>query len=460
MKAQGRDAIDLGTLNVWKLFRKYFIPTLLGMLSMSAVTAIDGIFVGQGVGSDGIAAVNIAIPLYMLYTGIGLMIGVGCSVVASIHLSRGKCKVARLNVTQALLFATLITAIPTAVMTIFPETTVRLLGASDYLVPLAVDYLQWFVPSWTFQVWISISLFIIRLDGAPKLAMCCSLITAVINLVLDWIFIFPLQWGVMGAAVATSISLVAGGGVAVMYLWLGARQLRLCPLKLSRKSLFLSVRNLYYQCHIGASSLLAEATMATLIFMGNQIFMQYLGEDGVGAFGIACYYMPFTFMIGNAIAQSAQPIISYNFGLGYRERVRQTEKIALRTSVCCGVVVTAVFMLFPQILVGIFIDLRSHAAQLATAGFPLFATAFLFFILNLTIIGYYQSVQRVKPATLLALARGFFFLIPSFICLPLCLGTDGIWLALSLSELLTLLLGLLLRLIATKSHTKRGRQEN
>ena len=411
------------------------------MLSMSAVTAIDGIFVGQGVGSDGIAAVNIAIPLYMLYTGIGLMIGVGCSVVASIHLSRGKCKVARLNVTQALLFATLITAIPTAVMTIFPETTVRLLEASDYLVPLAVDYLQWFVPSWTFQVWISIALFIIRLDGAPKLAMCCSLITAVINLVLDWIFIFPLQWGVMGAAVATSISLVAGGGVAVIYLWLGARQLRLCPLKLSRKSLFLSVRNLYYQCHIGALSLLAEATMATLIFMGNQIFMQYLGEDGVGAFGIA---------------QSAQPIISYNFGLGYRERVRQAEKIALLTSVCCGAVVTAVFMLFPQILVGIFIDLRSHAAQLATAGFPLFATAFLFFILNLTIIGYYQSVQRVKPATLLALARGFFFLIPSFICLPLCLGTDGIWLALSLSELLTLLLGLLLRLIATKSRTKRG----
>ena len=88
---------------------------------------------------------------------------------------------------------------------------------------------------------------------------------------------------------------------------------------------------------------------------------------------------------------------------------------------------------------GIFIDLRSHAAQLATAGFPLFATAFLFFILNLTIIGYYQSVQRVKPATLQALARGFFCLIPSFICLPLCLGTDGIWLALSLSELLTLL---------------------
>lgn len=188
--------------------------------------------------------------------------------------------------------------------------------------------------------------------------------------------------------------------------------------------------------------------------------MQYLDEDCIGAFGIACYYIPFTFMIGNAIAQSAQPIISYNFGLEYRERARQTEKIALLTSVYCGAFVTAVFILFSRILIRIFIDLHSHAAQLATAGFSLFTTAFLSFILNLTIIRYYQSVQRIKPAILLALARGFFFLIPSFICLPFCLGTDGIWLALSLSELLTLLLGLLLRLIATKSRTKRGRQEN
>ena len=90
-----RDAIDLSTLNVFTLFRKYFVPTLLGMLSMSAVTAIDGIFVGHGVGSDGIAAVNICVPLLMLFTGIGPMVGDGCSVVASIQLSSGKSKSAR-----------------------------------------------------------------------------------------------------------------------------------------------------------------------------------------------------------------------------------------------------------------------------------------------------------------------------------------------------------------------------
>lgn len=103
-----RDAIDLKTLNVFTLFSKYFVPTLLGMLGMSAVTAIDGIFVGQGVGSDGIAAVNISIPLLMIFTGVGLMIGVGCSVVASIQSARGKFRTARINVTQALVAVTVL----------------------------------------------------------------------------------------------------------------------------------------------------------------------------------------------------------------------------------------------------------------------------------------------------------------------------------------------------------------
>ena len=207
-----RDAIDLSTLNVFTLFRKYFVPTLLGMLSMSAVTAIDGIFVGHGVGSDGIAAVNICVPLLMLFTGIGLMVGAGCSVVASIQLSRGKSKSARLNVTQALLFVTIVALIPSALMMAFPAETARMLGSSEHLLPMVTDYLLWFVPSWVFQIWITVPLFVIRLDGAPKLAMLCSLITAVINVVLDWLFIFPFGWGVMGAAFATSISIMAGGG--------------------------------------------------------------------------------------------------------------------------------------------------------------------------------------------------------------------------------------------------------
>ena len=432
-----RDAIDLGTVKVFTLFKKYFILTLFGMLSMSAVTAIDGIFVGHGIGSDGIAAINICIPLFMLFTGVGLMVGAGSSVVASIQLSRGKPKAARINVTQAILFVTVVALIPSALMMAYPSATARLLGASEHLAPMVREYLLWFIPSLMFQMWCSVCLFIIRLDGAPRLAMMCNVAAALISVLLGWLFIFPLGWGLMGAAFAATIGLFAGGLIGLVYLFQFARKLRFYPIKWSVKSMRLSFRNLGYQCRIGSSALLTEATLATLMFVGNQVFMKYLGDDGVGAFGIVCYYIPFVFMVGNAIAQSAQPIISYNFGLGYQSRVVATERIALLTSVACGVIIMTAFCLFPHILVGLFISPDNPAARLAIAGYPYFSAAFIFFILNLTVIGYYQSVERVKPATVLALLRGFVFLIPSFILLPQAIGTNGIWLALCLSEMLT-----------------------
>ena len=405
-----RDAIDFGSLKVSVLFRRLFIPTLCGMLSISAVTVADGIFVGQGVGSDGIAAVNIYVPLLMVFQGMGFMIGIGCSVVASIHLSQSKIRAARLNVTQAMVFVTAVTLLLSSAILLFPDRTAVLLGASEHLLPLVKDYLLWFTPALVFQMWTAVGLFVIRLDGAPKLAMWCSVISALLNVLLDWLFIFPLGWGVMGAAFATAISVSVGGGIALWYLLCRARSLSLCPLKGSRKSLRLSLRNVGYQCRIGSSALLGEATLATLMFTGNQVFMRYLGDDGVGAFGIACYYIPFVFMVGNAIAQSAQPIISYNFGAGASGRV---------------------------ILVGFFLDTDTPAALIAIEGFPLFASGFVFFIVNLTVIGYYQSLERVRAATTFALLRGFVLLVPAFLLLPRVAGISGIWLAMPLSELLT-----------------------
>lgn len=297
-----RDAIDLGTVKVFTLFKKYFIPTLFGMLSMSAVTAIDGIYVGHGIGSDGIAAINICIPLLMLFTGVGLMMGVGSSVVASIQMSKGKTKAARIHVTQALLSVTLIALVPSILMYLWPSGTARLLGASPSLTPLVREYLLWFIPSLLFQMWCSICLFVIRLDGNPRLAMLCNVAAALISVILGWLFIFPLKWGLMGAALAATIGLLAGSIIGLAYLFGFAERLRLYRLKWSMKSLRLTLRNISYQCRIGSSALLTEATLAMLMFMGNHVFMKYLGDDGVGAFGIACYYIPFVFMVGNAIA--------------------------------------------------------------------------------------------------------------------------------------------------------------
>ena len=177
--------------------------------------------------------------------------------------------------------------------------------------------------------------------------------------------------------------------------------------------------------------------MAVLMFVGNQIFMQYLGNNGVGAFGVCCYYTPFVFMVGNAVAQSVQPIISFNHGISETARVRVAIKTALQTSLLFGLLTTFIFMFFPDVLVGLFLQTENPAAELSISGFPYFAIGFTFFILNLTSIGYFQSLEKIQQATLFAILRGFVFLVSSFILLPKVLGIQGIWLAMPMSECLT-----------------------
>lgn len=391
----------------------------------------------------------------MVLMGVGLMIGAGCSVIASIYLSKKKIALARASITQAMLFVTLISVIVGALILVIPEKIAYMLGASEHLLPMVVDYLIWFSPSLLFELWIAVALFAMRLDGAPKLAMWCSIIAAVVNVVLDWLFIFPFGWGVMGAAFATSISCLAGASVAVVYLLFYARDTRLHTLRIDRKGLVFFVRNIGVQCKIGSSALLGELTMAVLLFIGNHVFMRYLGDDGVGAFGVSCYYLPFVFMIGNAIAQSAQPIISYNFGTGSRERVHSALRVSLAAAFFCGIISTVAFILFPELLVGLFLRIDNTAARIAIEGFPYYGVGFIFFILNLSVIGYYQSIERVKPAITFAVLRGFIFLFPCFMVLPEIMGIKGIWLALPLSEILTSLL----IVIAFQTHSTKHYKE-
>lgn len=431
-----RDSIDFENGRVSTLFRRILIPTLLGSLAISAVTAIDGIFIGHGVGADGVAAVNIVVPIYQIMSGLGLMVGAGCSVVSSIHVGRHKLKAARMNVTQALVGTSLVCALISILIWLWPTEAALLLGSSQSLLPQVRDYLLWIMPCFTLQMWSFIGLFIIRLDGAPRVAMWCNIIPCVLNGVLDWVFIFPLGMGVKGAAIATGLSIAVGGVMALTYLLFFARNLKPARVKWSRKSLSLSWRNIGYQCRIGSASLLGEMTLAMLTFVGNLTFMHYLGDEGVGAFGIACYYSPFFFMIGNAVAQSAQPIISYDFGMGRHHRIQQALRLLLMTSAGFGLAVIATFIFFPTQLTALFVDPHSQAGQLAIDGFPYYAAGILFYILNIALTGYYQSLEMMRRATIIVILRTV-LLIPCFMLLPHWAGIPGIWLAMPAAEMLT-----------------------
>lgn len=433
----GRDDIDFGKVKIDRLFRKIFVPTLLGMVSWSALTVVDGIFVGWGAGSNGIAAINISFPLFLFITGFALMVGMGASVVSSIHLSQNNVKAARLNVSQAVWFATAVSVLFIVAVELFSYKISYLLGASDTLLEPVRDYMVWLIPSGVMQIWSVVGLFIIRLDGSPRYAMWCNVVPALLNMLLDWVFIFPLGMGVKGAAIASSLSTLTGGIMALAYLLFYADKLRLCKIKMSVTSMRLTLRNIMYQCKIGFSALIGEVTMALLLIVGNIVFMKYLGDSGVGAYGVACYYLPFVFMFGNSIAQSAQPIISYNFGLGRHDRVRETLLLSCRTAVVCSLFSIVLFTLFPAQLVHLFVPADDPAAHIAIAGFPYFATGFLFFVLNLVAIGYLQSIKKSIQAVLFSLLRGVVFLLPSYWLLPQFFGAEAIWFALPLSEVLT-----------------------
>ena len=432
-----RDSIDFSSSDVGKLFRRFLFPTVMGMVFSAVFVITDGIFVGRGIGSDALASVNIVAPLFTLGTGLGLMFGMGGSVVASINLAQGKRRVAEINITQSLVLPALLIALLSALLIHWHEPLLLLLGTPGELMVPAREYLVWFTLFLAPLAVFNILMFIVRLDGAPGFAMACNIMAACINIVLDYLFIFVFEWGLAGAAVATGIGYVVGSGVILWYMFRRSRTLRFVKLKISGKSMRLTVRNLWYMSYIGFPALLSELAISSLMIVGNYTFIHYVGKDGVAAYSIACYIFPIIFMVYNAIGQSAQPILSYNFGAGNGARVRKAFRLALLTAVAAGLGFFGLTALFSRWIVAMFIDSSCPACAIAVRGLPLFASGFVFFAVNIVSIGYFQSVERPRPAMAVTVLRGFVFMAACFFGLPLLLGVEGIWLAVPLAEVLT-----------------------
>lgn len=438
MKDLNRDSIDFGKSKIGKLFRSIFFPTLLSMVFTSLLTVADGIFVGQGVGSDALAAINIVAPLFLVTTGIALMFGVGVSVVASIHLSRHNNKAADINVTQALLVAPLLMTVLVIVLYFGRIPFLRLLGCSDALMQPALQYLIPLLPGCIFILLQTIGTFIIRLDGAPNFASAVGIVPGLLNIFLDWLFVFPMQMGIAGSSVATTLCCAIASGMVVWYMIRNSRTVHLYRLKLSRTSLILTTRNIGYMARSGFSSMLGELAMSMIMLTGNYVFIRALGEDGVAAFSVACYLYPIVFMVNNSVAQSAQPIISFNYGAGKASRVQEAFRLSARTAVVCGLLAMAVLTIGAKPLIRLFLQTGTNPYEIATSGLPLFAASSVFFALNIAIIGYYQAIEQNGRATLYMLLRGLIFLVPAFVLMPLLVSPQGMWLAVPVSECLTL----------------------
>jgi len=290
-----------------------------------------------------------------------------------------------------------------------------------------------------------IGTFVIRLDSSPKFAASLEIVPGILNIFFDWLFVFPLQLGVAGSAMASTLSCAVATLMVGWYMFFRAKNVRFHRLKLSLTSLYLTARNTAYMTRSGFSSMLGELTMSMILLAGNYVFIRNLGEDGVAAFSVACYLYPIVFMVNNAVAQSAQPIISFNYGAGNSTRVRQAFRLSLRTAAICGVLATVVLVFGAKPLVSLFLYAGSRPYEIAIAGLPLFAVSSIFFALNVAIIGFYQATEQNTRASVYMLLRGLVFLIPAFILLPMLISPEGLWLAVPVSEILTLAVILLSR---------------
>lgn len=431
-----RDSLDFKSMSVGKLFTKLLVPTIMGMAASALFTVVDGIFVGNGIGSDAMAAVNISAPIFMIITGVGLMFGMGGGILTSINLSQGKKKVANINFTQSVIALVFISLVMTLLLTIFPHKIATLFGSDEYLMDMVVEYLFWFSISLPFTVLVVALPFFIRLTN-PKISMWAMLAATVMNIILDYLFIFVFKWGLFGAAIATDIGEFVGAAIMIVYLFRHSIAIRFVWLKLSVKSLLLTLRNVGYMIKLGFSVFLSEITISVMIISGNYVFMDYMGADGVAAYSVICYLFPIIFMVFNATVQSAQPIISYNYGCGQMKRSDNALRLSMLFTLAFAFSIMLLFICFTRSIVTLFIpDTACAAWGYAVAGLPLFATDYLFFGINIIIIGYYTSIERLRRAISLTVLRGILPVV-FFFTLPLLLDVNGIWLAVAAGDITT-----------------------
>lgn len=432
-----RDDIDFGNQAIPKLFKKLLIPTLWGMFSTAIFIITDGIFVGKGIGNDALAAVNIVAPFFSIAISIGLMLGMGGSILASIHLANKKIKTARIVVTQATATAIISLLLISVVSLLYIDELLTTIGASPELLPLAREYGYGIIPFLITGVLMNSVPFFIRLDGAPNYAMKCSIIGAVVNIILDYLFIFEFGWGLLGAAIATSIGNTIGTTMAFAYLFRKNTMLRFVKVKLSNKGIRMSLRNVWYMCKLGGASLIGQCAVIVMIICGNLVFVRELGTDGVAAFSICCYTFPLIYMIYTAVSQSAQPIISYNYANGSMQRVNEVFRISLVWSIGIGIILTAGMSVFAPQISGLFLERGTAAYKIASNALPLFSIGFISFAINMISIGYFQSIEKINQAMIIIILRGLIFMPLFFYIMPSIWSRNGGWLAVPATEIAT-----------------------
>ena len=414
-----------------KKFLGYTIPSALAMFISSLYTIIDGIFVGQCVGDNALAAVTIVMPLTIMLFGIATMFAVGGGALVSKNFGAKK-DIEGINLfRQVFKFLLIISTVISLVLAIFSSPIVSILGATESIKPLASEYLRYYalfcIPN---LIGIALNSFV-RNDNRPKLAMISTISGAITNIVLDYIFIFPLGMGLKGAAIATGLGQLVTVSIVIPHFIRKKGKLTFGNVKLD-KSIIKEFTN------IGVPSFFAEAAFSIIVFIQNIAIVNILGETGLSAYSIINYITTNIYMVLLGLTFGAQPLISYNFGAKNAKNMLEIYKISNVASIIINIIFTTVCFIFGRVLIGIF-TADSNILEIAYNGLNITNLGFFIVGLNLTTTVYYQAVEVPKYSNLMCILRSVVFLPISVFILIKLMGVNGVWLSLLVSEVLSLI---------------------
>ena len=416
-------------------FAHYTILSVLGTLGVSCYILADTFFVSKGLGTNGLTALNIAIPVYNFIHGTGLMLGMGGATRFSVCKSQEESEEVNRIYTNTIYLALFFSVWFVLSGLFFSNHLAILLGADESVLEMTGTYLRWlqlFAPAFILN---DVLLCFVRNDGSPQLSMTAMLIGSFSNIVLDYIFIFPMKMGIFGAVFATGLSPVIS---IVMML----------PHWVRKKNTFRFVKAgvrkeiVKQDISLGFPSLLAQLSSGIVMITFNTIILELAGNTGVAAYGVVANISLVIVAVYTGIAQGVQPLVSTFYGVGNNRQARTVLKYAVITMLSVSAVVYFLIFVLAQPITAVFnSENNAKLQQIAVTGLKLYFLSVPFVGYNVILATFFTSVEKAVPAHILSILRGLVFIIPMAFFLADRWGMMGVWIAYPVTEALAALLG-------------------
>lgn len=418
----------LGTQSIGRLLLRLSLPSTIGMIVMSSYNIVDAVFIGRGVGPLGLAAIMVCFPLQMLSGALSVMAGAGGASIISRSLGAGDVDRAKRAFCATSSFAFGVGLIVAVTVFVFLEQVLRLFGATEAIMPYAEDYLSVILFGVPLQMFGMVGNHAARAEGRARIAMTSMLISAILNMVLDPLFIFGFGWGMMGAAAATVLSQL------VMFIWIFGYFLKgKSALSFVRAYMVPTPDVMREAVAVGSSEFVRMSAGSLSIVLINAALVRWGGDMHVAVYGVINRALSFFFMPLMGLAQGFQPILGYNYGAGNLERVKQSIRLAVTASTVMATAGYAIAQIWPREIFLLFSSDQELVAE-GIKAMRLISTTYFFVGFQITGSAMFQALGRARPAFILSLSRQVLLLIPMVIVLPAFFGTRGVWVSFPLAD--------------------------